>query len=321
MHAKSKVVLRSAAATSIDHAVRECMEACDWQSLVGRGDTVVVKPNLCTPLPEWVEAANTSAGVCRAVCRILLERTSRISLVESDGIRYTAQEAFEGSGYVPMARELGIPLVNLSQTPWTSVQCAPVGQVEVPRMMLDADAFITLPVLKTHGITYFTGALKNQWGCMPQFNRIMYHSWLDQMLASLHGIFRPRLAVMDGVVAMEGHGPVAGKPRHMNLILASRDGVALDTSAMRLVGLTPELARHIVLAAGQGLGKFDERDIELDGDWASHATRFEPGSIDWANRLETYMSRYRWFVKYVLERDLIYEPIRSTVKLIRRFAA
>jgi uncharacterized protein (DUF362 family) len=297
MQTKSKVVLRSSAGCSVDQAVHEAMEACDWRSLIGRNDRVVVKPNLCTPLPEWVEAANTSIEVCRAVCSLLLERTGNISLVESDGIRYTAQQAFEGSGYVALGRELGLPLVNLSRTVWTKVECAPVGEVEVPRMLLSADAFITLPVLKTHGLTYFTGALKNQWGCLPQFNRIMYHSWLDQMLASLHAIFRPKLAVMDGVVAMEGRGPVAGKPRRLDLILASRDGVALDASAMRLVGLSPERARHVV------------------------GTHFEPGSIDWANRIETRMSRYRWFVKYLLERDLIYEPIRSTVKLIRRFAA
>jgi len=296
------------------------MEFCDWRGLVGQGAHVVVKPNLCAASPEDAKAANTDIEVCRSVCRVLLEKTNRVSLVESDGIRYTAEQAYQASGYVEMAKEIGVPLVNLSKTKWVSVRCAPVGMVEVPRMILDADVFITIPVLKTHGLTYFTGALKNQWGCLPQFNRIMYHKYLDQMLASLHRIFRPGLVVMDGVIAMEGKGPVNGKPRRMDIILASRDGVALDAAAMRLVGLDPTQARHTVLAANQGLGTMADDGIELHGEWQRHITQFEPATIDLANRVETYMSQYRWFVKYVLEKDLVYYPIRSTVNMIRRLA-
>ena len=321
MSDKSRVILRSTAGSSIEAAVRDCMEACDWRALVPPGASVALKPNLCAATPTDAKVANTDPDVCRAVCRVLLERTNRVCLVESDGIRYKAEQAFEASGYTEMARELGVPLVNLSRTPWVSVPCVPVGAVEVPRMLLDSDVFMTLPVLKTHGLTYFTGALKNQWGCLPQFNRIQYHSFLHSMIASLHQIFRPKLALMDGIIAMEGKGPVAGKPRQMNLILASRDGVALDSAAMRLVGLDPRLAQHIHLAATLGLGRMGMDEIELDGNWQEHATRFEPATIDWANRVETYMSRYRWFVKYCLEKDLLYYPIRSTVHLVRRLAA
>ena len=141
------------------------------------------------------------------------------------------------------------------------------------------------------------------------------------MLGSLHAIFRPQLAVMDAIVAMEGKGPVNGRPRRMELVLASRDGLALDASAMRLVGLDPKRARHAAIAAERGLGKFREDEIELCGDWQQHVTNFEPATIDMANRIETYMSRYRWFVRYVLEKDLVYYPIRSMVNAARRFAA
>ena len=56
---------------------------------------------------------------------------------------------------------------------------------QLPRLLLEADLLITLPVLKTHALTYFTGALKNQWGCLPQHDRILYHRYLDPLLASL----------------------------------------------------------------------------------------------------------------------------------------
>lgn len=54
---------------------------------------------------------------------------------------------------------------------WSDLWKAPLGEIELPRLLLEADVVVTLPVLKTHALTYFTGALKNQWGCLPQYDR------------------------------------------------------------------------------------------------------------------------------------------------------
>jgi uncharacterized protein (DUF362 family) len=194
----------------------------------------------------------------------------------------------------------------------------PAGEIGLPRILLEADVLITLPVLKTHALTYFTGALKNQWGCLPQYDRILYHRYLDPLLATLHRVLRPKLAVMDGIIGMEGRGPTNGKPRRMDVVLASQDSVALDAAAMRLIGLEPSCARHVVLAAEQGLGCMDAEGLELDGEWARHATHFEPAVLDKAIAAMNYMSRYRWFVKHMLERDTVFYPIRSLVQVLRR---
>jgi len=176
----------------------------------------------------------------------------------------------------------------------------------------------SLPVLKTHALTYFTGAIKNQWGCLPQYNRILMHMHLDPLLATLHRVLNPRLAIMDGIIAMEGRGPANGKPRRMDVVLGSRDSVALDATAMRLIGLAPARSRHVVLTAEAGLGRIEERDIQVNGDFAGHATEFEPAVLDKAIAAMNYMSRYRWFVKYMLERDAVFYPIRSMVGMLRR---
>jgi uncharacterized protein (DUF362 family) len=183
---------------------------------------------------------------------------------------------------------------------------------------LEADVFISLPVLKTHALTYFTGTLKNQWGCVPQRDRILLHRYIDELLPALHRILRPALTLMDGIVGMEGRGPVNGKPRRLDLILGSTDGLALDATAMRLVGLNPEESRHIVVAAEQGLGCIRAQDIKVDGDWERHATQFEPAILDKALSAMNYMSRYKWFVQYALEKDLVFYPFRSLVQLLRR---
>jgi len=315
---RSRVVLRGVAGRSVRDVVIECMEACRWEEIVPRDATVVIKPNLCTAVPGKTEASNTDPAITEAVCELLLTRTRRVVIGESDGLRQKAQDAFAESGYVDMAKRLGIPFVNFSESPWAPVECPPAGIIELPRILLEADVFITLPVLKTHALTYFTGALKNQWGCLPQYNRILVHKYLDPLLATLHQVLRPKLAVMDGIVAMEGRGPANGKPRRLDVVLASRDSVALDATAMRLIGLDVPRSRHVVLTAERGLGVLDERRIDVDGDFKRFATQFEPAVLDKAIAAMNYMSRYRWFVRYMLERDSVFYPIRALVQGLRR---
>ncbi len=316
--AKSTVILRGTAGRSVSALVRECLELCEWQRWVEPNALVVIKPNLCTAVPEKVEMSNTDPRITEAVCEVLLTRTKRVYIGESDGLRQKVQDAFAVSGYVGLARRLGVELVNFSQAPRVRVQCGPAGEIELPRLLFEADVFITLPVLKTHALTYFTGTLKNQWGCLPQYDRILLHKYLDELIVSLHRVLRPKLTLMDGIVGMEGRGPTNGKPRRLDVILASRDAIALDATAMRLVGLDPQRARHVVLAAEQGLGLMQEREIVVDGDWERHCTQFEPAILDAAIAAMDYMSQYRWFVKYMLEKDHIFYPIRAAVQLLRK---
>jgi uncharacterized protein (DUF362 family) len=314
----SRVVIRDAVPARIDTVVEDIMERCDWREVVSARAKVVLKPNLCAKDPRQIEMSDTDVRITAAVCKVLLSRTDNIVIGEADHLRQSAWEAFEATGYSKMARDLGVKLVNFSEAPTKRMACKPAADLELPEVLIESDVFITLPVLKTHSLTYFTGALKNQWGCVPQYNRILLHKWLDIMLVSLQGLLQPKLAIMDGIVGMEGRGPVNGKPRRLNVLLGSRDAVALDASAMRLVGLDPNRAVHVAMAAREGLGRLDPREIELDGDWRRHATQFEPAVLDWAQAAMNYMSRFRWFVKLALENDYVFEPGRALVQLLRR---
>ena len=316
---KSLVVLRGATEATVAAAVRECMDACRWTDWVKPGASVVLKPNLCTAIPAEIGSANTERAVTEAVCEILLERTKRISIVEADHDRQTTREAFDASGYTEMANRLGVEMVNLSEVPSVGVRCPPVGELALPRMLLEADVFITLPKLKTHALTYYTGVLKNQWGCVPHYrDRMIHHRLIHQLLGSIHGVLKPTFALIDGIVAMEGRGPSHGKARRLNVILASRDGVALDATAMRLVGLDPYRCKHVALAAKQGLGRIEAEAIEVNGEWEKHRTEFEPAPKDWLNWAAYNLCQYPWFVKYVMENNAIYYPVRGLVQILRK---
>lgn len=312
---KSKVIVRSTKGRNVGDATREVLEGLQWQQIVQANAKVALKLNLCDPDPVKAIAADTSPDLVRAVCEILLERTKNITLVEADSYRYPAEDAFRNVGIYRLGEGLGLPVVNLTKAPCREVGNRILGPL--PEVILDADVFVTLPVLKTHCLTYFTGSLKNQWGCVPRFDRISLHYALDNLLVDLQRILRPKLCIMDGIVGVDGRGPTNGRPRPLDLVLGSRDGVALDATAMRLVGLNPALCRHVVMAADAGLGASAENEIDLDSNVARSWEDFEPAKLDWAVDWMNRLTKYRLFREHILGVNAIFYPTKKLVGLLR----
>jgi uncharacterized protein (DUF362 family) len=314
----SNVFLRRADRNNPLPAVREVMEGCGWRGLIGEGARVVLKPNLCTERPEQIHTANTSLPVLRAVCEVLRERTGRITIVESNGARYPAEAAFANNGVYRMAEELGVQVVNLSKDELVEMPDPRLKGFGMARTWLEADAFITLPVLKTHATTVFTGSLKNQWGCIPRYDRILLHKYLHELIVDVNRLRPVTLALMDGLVGMQGRGPINGYPINLNVLLASPDPVALDATAMRLIDLEPLTSRHVVHAERLGLGTLREADIRVDGPFAELQTKAEPAAEDWAIKLMNRLARSKLLTKYLLLNDGIFYPVRAVVNGVRR---
>lgn len=298
-------------------AVRELLDGCGWQECVGFGATVAIKPNLCTERVEQIHTANTSLGVLRAVCTVLKERTNRITIVESDGARYPAEAAFENNGVYKLAEELDLKVQNLSKDELVEPADPRMKGFGMAKTWLEADAFITLPVLKTHATTVFTGALKNQWGCIPRYDRILLHKHLHELIVEVNRIRPVTLALMDGLVGMQGRGPINGYPIDLNVLLCSRDPVALDATAMRLIGLEPASSRHVVQAQKVGLGTLDAGKIVVDGPFAELQTNVESAAEDWAIKLMNQVARSEFLTKNLLLNDGIFYPVRRAVNLAR----
>jgi uncharacterized protein (DUF362 family) len=314
---KTPVFLRRADRANPLPAVRELLEGCRWRELVSEGASVVIKPNLCTERKEQIHTANTSLGVLRAVCEVLKERTSRITVVESNGARYPAEAAFENNGVYGLAKELNLTVVNLSKDELLDMPDPRLKGFGMARTWLDADVFITLPVLKTHATTVFTGSLKNQWGCIPRYDRILLHKYLHELIGTVNKLRPVSLALMDGLVGMQGRGPINGYPIDLNVLLASRDPVALDATAMRLIGLDPKTSTHVVHAQGLGLGTLAESDIEVDGPFAAVQIKAEPAVEDWAIKLMNQVAKSQLLTKHLLLNDGIFYPVRRVVTMVR----
>ena len=109
--------------------------------------------------------------------------------------------------------------------------------------MLDVDKIINVPKLKTHGMTVYSGAVKNMFGIIPGSYKGEYHLRFEDvddfadLLVDLCLFAKPVLTVMDAVVGMEGYGPTNGRPRTVGLIISSPDPYALDVVAAEVIGL------------------------------------------------------------------------------------
>jgi len=312
---KVKVVVRSVRQKSPQSVVQEMFDSLGWHSFVPPHSSVVIKLNLNTADPTKIASANTSPELVKAVCKVLQSRTRNITLVEAHAYRHSADEAFNVCGIYNLAQHIGVRVVNLSEQPTRDVGINTIGQL--PEILLDADVFITMPVVKTHALTYFTGSLKNQWGCVPRFDRIALHWALDEMIVELQRTLKPKLCIMDGIIGVEGRGPTNGKPRELGIILGSTDAVALDATAMRFVGLDPQKARHVLLASKAGLGEIDESSIQIDSDIVPDWPPFEPAKLDWAVAWMNRWSKYAWFRHYLLEIDVVFQIGKRLVAVLR----
>ena len=240
------------------------------RTIVDPNERVLLKPNLLLGRsPE--QAVTTHPSVFRAVAMALRSSgVQSISYGDSPGFGRT-ETAAQRAGLVTVAQELGIELADFSRGETVSFPDGKQNkQFTIARGVLESDALVSLPKMKTHGLTRITGAIKNQFGCVPGPLKAEFHARLprvdlfSQMLVDLTRLLRPRLFVMDGIVAMEGNGPGNGSPRAMNVLLLSSDPVALDTTVCRLIGLDPKLVPPIQYGVAFGLGA--SRDIEYVGD-------------------------------------------------------
>lgn len=256
----------------VDDAVRQGIELLGGiGQFVRPEEKIVLKPNLLSrSLPQ--KAITTHPAVFSAVCRLLREEGyDHLSYGDSPGSPTTSPEkAAETAGIAEAAAQYGVTQANFSAG---SIVTFPEGRTAkafyLCKGVQEADALISLCKMKTHALERITGAVKNQYGCITGVNKATGHASYPNsdifadMLADLNLCVRPRLFIMDGVVAMEGNGPSSGTPVNMNMLLLSADPVALDAVFASLVHLSPEAVPTCVSGAKAGLGVMDEAAIEV----------------------------------------------------------
>jgi uncharacterized protein (DUF362 family)/NAD-dependent dihydropyrimidine dehydrogenase PreA subunit len=257
----------------IRNAVRRGVELIGGlERIVKTGDRVFVKINHLPPASPPERGIITHPIFVEGVLELLKEAGADITV--GDDIESGPGDRFSISGFQQMCQRAGVRLVNLREGGFVATESNGqlLGPLYVSRIALEADVIINLPKLKTHSLTIFTGGIKNMYGTIPASLRRKYHSTFAQpedfslMLTDVFAATIPQLTIMDGIVAMEGEGPANGNLRQTNIILASRDAVALDTVATSIIGLNPESIDTIRYCNKRGLGVGNLEAIEVTGE-------------------------------------------------------
>jgi uncharacterized protein (DUF362 family) len=279
---------------SVPSSVRACMEAADWRRFISPGADVCLKPNL--GWDRFLPGAVTSPWVVEGVVQTIRDYVGKIYVVEADQVLVNCERALRQTRIDRVIERYGLEWVNLSKGEFVEVEvpgARALAKIRLPEILLRTE-IITIPVMKTHNKTTITGALKNQWGCLPK-DRHRYHGEVHAVIADLNRALRPRLAVMDATVCLEGNGPKSGRPRIMDLVLASGDLVALDAVAAMLMGLDPARIEHLRECAEAGLGTLDRAQMQIVGpDPDSLAVAFQPAHDNIVSRVEMALRHWRY---------------------------
>ncbi len=279
---------------NVIQTVSEAMEAAHWKEFISKGAAVSLKVNLGWDL--FIPGSITSPLVAEGVINTIRDWVGKIYMVESDQVLEDIETAYRKSRMQKLCERYAIEWVNLSSQKPIRVRTETniiFKDIEIPEILLNTE-MITLPVMKTHGKTTITGAIKNQWGCISKL-RHNFHLVLDDALADINSIVPPKFAVMDATVCLEGNGPKSGIPKIANLVLASGDFVALDMVQAQLMGFDPSQIKHIQNCAQRKLGNSSLEKIEVVGEsLEAHKMKFKPAEHNLVSKFELFLRTSRF---------------------------
>ena len=239
------------------------------EKIVKKEESILLKPNLLKKA-EVDKAVITHPSVVGMFARLMREKGYQdLSLADSCG-NGTTTRVIHGTGIDRYLEKYGIPAIDYSKGIRVEYpEGIQAKEFILPKELLEKDCVISLCKMKTHALERITGAVKNSYGFVYGFHKAKGHTLYPsadsfaRMLVDLNQYVKPRLYIMDGIVAMEGNGPGSGDPAPMNVMLMSQDPVALDSVFCNLVHLNPEMVPTNYHGEKMGLGTWKEEEITL----------------------------------------------------------
>jgi len=237
------------------------------QRFVKKGQKVVIKPNMGWDVgPE--RAANTNPQLVAHIVRRCLDAGAK-QVVVFDHTCDDWQGCYTNSGIESAVRKSGGTVAPGHSERYYHEVPVPNGmnlkKAKVHELILDADVFINVPVLKVHSSSRVTITMKNLMGIV--WDRGEWHANdLHQCIADFAPTRKPDLNVVDAYAVMKRNGPRGVSVQDvvfMKSMLLSTDMVAADAAGAKLFGVNPETIPHIRMAAGKGVGQMDLEKLNI----------------------------------------------------------
>lgn len=216
-------------------------------------NSVVIKPNLCYYFNAST-GQTTDPRLVGAVIDYLREtygQTLDIAIAEADASAMQTKIAFRLLGYMKLAEQKQVKLLNLCQDTIKEHEVQVNGQkhtLQVPQTLLNSDLFINMPKLKVMRQVNITCAMKNLFGAIAYPRKAIYHRQLEETIIAINKILMPHLTIVDGLTAL-GRYPV-----RLNLLMAGTNSFAVDWVAAQAMGYQPSKIKFLNLAIKEHMG-------------------------------------------------------------------
>jgi uncharacterized protein (DUF362 family) len=249
-----------------------------------RGKRILLKPNLVEFEPG--SSINTNPLVVHAAFEgFRALGAASVCIAEGPGHRRNTLDLAEAAGYFQTVPRFEDNFVDLNLDEVTRVRpttrFSRIKKLYLPNQVLKADLLVSMPKMKTHHWAGATLSMKNLFGTVPGGiygwpKNVLHWAGIDESIADLHAAYTRRFALVDGIVGMEGNGPIQGTPKQVGVLVAGRDFAAVDATCCRIMKIDPMQIQYLRLATASPGAYITESSIEQIGERIERvATPFE----------------------------------------------
>src|SRR5450631_2954983 len=217
-----------------------------------RGRSILLKPNLVEFEPA--SSINTHPILVHAAFEAFRAMgAATVRIAEGPGHRRNTLDLAEAAGYFRTVPDFEDHFVDLNLDEVTrvrpSAQFSRIKKLYLPNSALGADLVVSMAKMKTHHWVGATLSMKNLFGVVPSGvygwpKNVLHWSGIEECIADLHAAFPRQFAIVDGIVGMEGNGPIQGVPKQAGVLVAGRDPVAVDATCCRIMKIDPGKMRY-----------------------------------------------------------------------------
>lgn len=253
---------------NIEKAIQRQFSLLDLNKAFSRGDKVLLKPNFIVPRPPDL-AVQTDPAVILAVARLVKDLGAKPFVADSPAWNNIGA-CVNALGLAEPLKKMEVPIMQLNKPKRIKIAGAGIG---ISTVALEADKIINLPKFKAHQQLGATFAVKNMFGCVCgkekafwHFAKGRSHDDFCQMLIGIFQLLSPVLTIIDGIVAMQGKGPINGFPKPLDFLVGGTDPIACERVCCELIKFDPNDLPIIRTAKKIGFGCADLEKINILGD-------------------------------------------------------
>lgn len=248
-----------------------------------RGKRVLLKPNLVEPYKTHPHITTNPAVVVAAI-EVFRAWGALVKVGEAPGHVRDTEMVLDNSGLGQALDDAGVEFADLNYEETRFVhnvgRASDLPGLYFPRSVVEADLVVSMPKMKTHHWAGYTASMKNLYGILPGIKygwpkNVLHFAGIPETVFDINAAVAKTIAIVDGIVGMDGDGPIMGNPKPLGVLVIGANVAAVDATVGRLICIDPRQVEYLQLAHNH-LGPINDRQIEQRGEpWQPIATPFQ----------------------------------------------